>query len=230
MSALGKIFIVDNDEHITSLLSVNLSSEGYEVVVFEDAVTAGSADLTGVCLIIADAMDMPDTGIDLLNTVKENPLSSHIGFIICTGLDSERLVIDALDAGADDYIVKPFSLRELVARAKAVIRRHAPAAVNSQATTLVFHSLSLDLLTKRVTDGDAVLSLTKTEYAILEVLLKNMNNYVSRYQIYKSVWKDDLEKNNDRIVDTNISRLRKKIGGLSVHLVNRTGLGYMMKS
>ncbi len=229
VSALGKIAIVDNDENISSLLSVNLRSEGYDVMVHEDASGLASSDLTGVRLIIADRMDSAYSGLSLLQDIKSNPMTSHIGYILCSSNDSERMIIEALDAGADDYIVKPFSLRELVARSKAVIRRHSRNTAPVQSTTLRFHSLTVDLLTGRVTDGDNVLTMTKTEYAILEILLKNVNNYVSRAEIYKRVWKEDLEKANDRIVDTNISRLRKKLGELGSHLINRSGLGYMMR-
>lgn len=227
---LGKILVVDSDENISSLLRVNLGSEGYDVEVTADAYQVSKSDLGGVRLVVADVMDADFNGLDLLAALKDNPLTAHIGYILCSAGDSERLIIDALDAGADDYIVKPFSLRELVARAKAVIRRHSrTVAATPQGTTIEFHTLRLDLLTKRVTDGDAVLTLTKTEYAILELLLKNMNNYVTRAEIYKNVWKDDLEKANDRIVDTNISRLRKKLGDLGSNLINRSGMGYMMK-
>lgn len=230
-SALGKIAVVDDDENISSLLSVNLGSEGYDVAVYERAEELAGSDLSDVRLVIADAMSDAYTGIKLLHEVKSNPLTSHVGFIICSLNDSERMIIEALDAGADDYIVKPFSLRELVARSKAVIRRHnrGAGAAAPQGTVIKFHTLRLDLITKRVTDGDSVLTLTKTEYAILEMLLKNVNNYVSRAEIYKNVWHDDLEKSNDRIVDTNISRLRKKLGDLGGNLINRSGLGYMMK-
>lgn len=228
-TALGIIAIVDDDTNISSLLSVNLKSEGYETVVFPEAEEVTASDLTGVRLIIADVMDADYNGLALLHDIKTNPMTSYIGFILCSSNDSERMIIEVLDAGADDYIVKPFSLRELVARSKAVIRRHSRSAIAAPATTLQFHSLNVDLMTGRVTDGDTVLTLTKTEYAILEILLKNVNNYVSRAEIYKKVWKEDLEKSNDRIVDTNISRLRKKLGELGSHLVNRSGLGYMMK-
>ena len=229
VTQLGKIIIVDDDENISSLLSINLSSEGYDIVVYPNANDAATSDFSGVRLVLADAMDKEYTGISLLKDLKSNPLTVHIGFIICSTSDSERLIIEALDAGADDYIVKPFSLRELVARSKAVIRRHARNAEPAQGTTIEFHSLKLDLMTRRVTDGDKVLTLTKTEYAILELLLKQVNNYVTRAEIYKNVWKDDIEKSNDRIVDTNISRLRRKLGDLGGNLINRSGLGYMMK-
>lgn len=229
VTALGKIIIADSDENISSLLSVNLRSEGYEVDVINDALNVKDKDLSGIKLIIGDVMGDEYAGISLLRDIKNNPMTAHVGFIICSIVDRERAIIGALDAGADDYIVKPFSLRELIARANAVIRRHARYSMPARGTSIKFHSLTLDLLTGRVTDGDTVLKLTKTEYVILELLLKNVNNYVSRAEIYRHVWKDDIEKNNDRIVDTNISRLRKKIGDLASHLVNRSGLGYMMK-
>lgn len=229
VTALGKILIVDKDDNISTLLSVNLRSEGYDVAIYSDPKEALESDMSAVRLIIADVMDEEFNGLRLLGEIKNNPLTSHIGFIICSLNDSERLVIEALDGGADDYIVKPFSLRELVARAKAVTRRHARINAPAQGTTLKFHNLTLDMLTGLVTAGDTVLTLTKTEHAILELLLKNVNNYVSRAEIYKTVWKDDIEKANDRIVDTNISRLRKKLGDLAAHLINRSGLGYMMK-
>lgn len=230
ISALGNILIVDSDVNISTLLSINLRSEGFDVFINGDAAKAAESDLSGFKLIVADAMDAPFSGMDLLKAIKSNPLTSHIALIICTAHDSERLLIDALDAGADDYIVKPFSLRELIARIKAVIRRHSNSRQEMPGTSLVFHTLTLDMMTGRVTEGDNVLTLTKTEYAILLLLLKNVNNYVSRAEIYKNVWGNDLEKSNDRIVDTNISRLRKKLGDLGDHLINRTGLGYMMRT
>lgn len=231
VTALGKIVVVDDDDNISSLLCENLRCEGYDVEVRAAAKGVAESDLAGVRLILADAMDSDYSGLSLLSDIKNNPVTAHIGFILCSMHDSERLIIEALDAGADDYIVKPFSLRELVARSKAVIRRHARFidAAPTQGTTLDFHTLHIDLMTRSVTDGDQVLTLTKTEYAILELLIKQVGTYVSRAEIYKTVWKDDLAKSNDRIVDTNISRLRKKLGPLAGHLINRSGLGYMMK-
>lgn len=230
VTALGKIVIVDNDQSIASLLNLNLRSEGYETLVYHDARNLSAGEFAGVRLVIADGMDDELSGLLLLKALKANPLTRNIGFIVCSSVDSERTIIASLDAGADDYIVKPFSLRELVARVKAVIRRHVRQNVSEPASVLRFHSLEVDLLTCKVNDGGNVLSLTRTEYAILELLLRNVNNYVSRAEIYKNVWKDDLTKTNERIVDTNISRLRKKLGELSQFLINRTGLGYMLKS
>lgn len=230
VTALGKLAVVDRDQNIASLLSINLRSEGYDVLVFHDAESLKADDFTGVRLVVADGMEEGLGGLTLLKELKTNPLTRHIGYIVCSSVDSERTVIASLDAGADDYIVKPFSLRELVARVKAVIRRHARQNSSEPASVLRFRTLEVDLLTNRVSDGEQVLSLSKTEYAILELLLRNVDNYVSRAEIYRNVWKDDLTKSNERIVDTNISRLRKKLGPLGDYLINRTGLGYMMKS
>ena len=110
------------------------------------------------------------------------------------------------------------------------MRRHKRQNVAEQTSTLKFRTLEVDLLSGKVVNVDTVLSLTKTEFSILELLLHNVDNYVSRAVIYKSIWHDDLTKSNERIVDTNISRLRKKLGDLSECLINRTGLGYMLKS
>lgn len=230
VTALGKIVIVDNDQSIAALLNVNLSSEGYETTVYNNACDLTPDNVIGARLVVADSMDNEFSGLDLLKALKAHPLTGNIGFIICSTIDSERTIINCLDAGADDYIVKPFSLRELVARVNAVIRRHKRQNIAEPTSVLRFRSLEVDLLTGRVSDGDKVLSLTNTEFSILELLLRNVNNYVSRAEIYKNIWKSDLTKSNERIVDTNISRLRKKLGELSLHLVNRTKLGYMLKS
>lgn len=125
LNTLGKILIVDSDENISALLCVNFRSEGYDVVAVPNADMAKDVDLSDVVLIIADQMDEPYSGISLLKDLKRSPAARHIGFIICSIIDSERLIIEALDAGADDYIVKPFFLREIVARSRSVIRRHS---------------------------------------------------------------------------------------------------------
>ncbi|MDE6120975.1 MAG: response regulator transcription factor, partial [Muribaculaceae bacterium] len=140
---------------------------------------------------------------------------------------SERKVIDALDAGADDYLVKPFSLREMVARVKSVLRRHkAPSTPTAQ--TITFENMSVDLTTQTVKIDGIPVGLSRTEYAILELLVRNIRTYVSRIEIHRSVWKDDTAGINERIVDTNISRLRKKLGALGAHIVTRSGHGYML--
>ncbi len=224
---LGKILIVDGDENIVDLLQVNLDCEGYTVTACGSAEAASHIDLSDTRLVISDAMDQQFSGLDLLRVIKEDPMKAHVGFILCTSDDSRGLVIEALDGGADDYVIKPFSLRELVARVKSVIRRHG-IAVCAPGKTLSFKSLVIDLVNRKVTDDGMILSLSKTEYAILVLLMKNIDSYLTRAEIHKHVWSDTDDTPNDRIVDTNISRLRKKLGEIGSNIVNRLGFGYIL--
>ena len=226
-TALGKILIVDDDENIADLLSVNLRSEGYQVDTISQASDVLHLDLSDTNLVIADAMKQNFNGMQLLENLKENPATSHLGFIATSSDDSERCVIEALDKGADDYVVKPFSLRELIARSRSVLRRHAVQARVSSSNRLCFQTLVVDLTTRIVTDDGMQLPLSRTEYLILVLLLKNIGVPTSRREIFNNVWKDSPEMSNDRIVDTNISRLRKKLGDVGSYIQNRSGLGYM---
>lgn len=225
--SMGHILIVDNDVNISELLSVNLRSEGYSVEIAQHAADVDRSAQGATRLVIVDSMHEDYSGMDLIFDFKDDPQTEHIGIILCSTLRGERIVIDALDAGADDYIGKPFSLRELIARVKSVLRRHAPrtGATRSQ---LTFKGLVVDQTTQAVHLDGQPLTLSKTEYAILTLLLKNIDNYVPRVEIHRKVWADDSAGSNERIVDTNISRLRKKLGELGAHIVNRSGHGYMI--
>ena len=227
-SSLGHILIVDDDKNICELLQMNLRSEGYAVEIEPVAENVVAERLEQTRLIIVDAMKQPFSGMDLIYAVKDNPRTEHIGIILYSPIKGERIVIDALDAGADDYIVKPFSLRELLARVKSVLRRHS--FVGRASNLLSFLSLEIDPVKQTARLDGQMLQLTKTEYAILLMLVKNADSYVSRTDIHRNVWSDDNAGINERIVDTNISRLRKKLGSLSSHLISRTGHGYMLSS
>lgn len=224
--AMGNILIVDDDPNICELLQVNLRSEGYAVDVRPVAEQIDFDSLRTTQLVIVDAMQQPYCGMDLIFDLKDNSATEHIGIILYSNIKSERIVIDALDAGADDYIVKPFSLREMVARVKSVMRRHRVPA--RSAAVISFESLEVDLNSQTTRIDGKPVALTKTEFSILALLLKNVNTYVSRVEIHRSVWADDTAGVNERIVDTNISRLRKKLGDVGSHITNRSGHGYMI--
>ena len=139
-SALGKILVVDNDEHITELLRCNLRAEGYDVSSHADACTAMKLDLSDTHVVIVDAFG-PNGGTALLNELATSPETAHIGIIVCSSGRHPGEAISALDAGADDYISKPFSLREMIARVRAVMRRRRPAAVASASASATFGPL-----------------------------------------------------------------------------------------
>lgn len=228
-SSLANILIVDDDPNITDLLSVNLRSEGYSVELATVAEDVDRSSLGDIRLVIVDAMRQPYSGMDLIYDLKDDPATEHIGIILYSNFKSERMVIDALDAGADDYVVKPFSLRELVARVKSVLRRHA-APGRPSGSLITFLNMTVEQTNQTVKIDDVPVSLSRTEYAILSLLLKNVDNYVTRVEIHRKVWNEDTAGINERIVDTNISRLRKKLGSLGDHIVNRSGHGYMLTS
>lgn len=224
--SMGQILIVDDDSNICKLLQVNLRSEGYTVDVEEVAGNVDRSALESTQLVIVDAMNQPYSGMDLIYDLKDNPATEHIGIILYSNIKSERMVIDALDAGADDYMVKPFSLREMVARVKSVMRRHRLPA--RTAAVVTFESMEVDFGSQTVRIDGKPVSLSKTEFSILAILLKNVNSYVSRVEIHRRVWDDGTAGINERIVDTNISRLRKKLGEVGARIVNRSGHGYMI--
>lgn len=224
--SLGDILIVDDDTNITELLRVNLGSEGYGVSICPVAEDVDRKALDSTVLVIVDAMKQPYSGMDLIYDLKEDPATEHMAVILYSPVKSERMVIDALDAGADDYIVKPFSLRELIARVKSVLRRHGGV----HKPPLEFFNLTVDPVTQTVKVDGTPLSLTKTEYAILQLLMKNVDTFVSRVEIHRKVWNDSDAGINERVVDTNISRLRKKLGTVGSHIINRSGYGYMLST
>lgn len=225
--ALGHILVVDDDKDICELLQINLQSEGYVVHLQKEADKVDLDNLDNIKLIIVDAMGQSYNGMDFIYDLKDNPGTENIAVILYSNIRSERMIIDALDAGADDYIVKPFSLRELLARVKSVLRRHSRIA---SPRLLEFKTLSVDPRSQTVKLDGQPLTLTKIEYAILKLLIKNVDSFVSRVEIHKNVWNENNAGANERIVDTNISRLRKKLGDLGSYLKSRTGHGYMLST
>ncbi|MDE6463352.1 MAG: response regulator transcription factor [Muribaculaceae bacterium] len=227
-ASLGNILVVDSDDNIADLLKVNLSSEGYSVDRLRHASEVDRANLGETRLVIVDSMREEYSGMDLVYDLKDDPETEHIGIILYSPFNGERMVIDALDAGADDYIVKPFSLREMVARVRSVLRRRQRETKAPRGASIEFEGLAVDLRSQTVTLDGRPVALSRIEYSILVLLLKSINSYVTRVEIHRRVWNDGTAGANERIVDTNISRLRKKLGNLGDRIVNRSGHGYMI--
>ncbi len=227
-ASLGNILIVDDDRAITDLLQLNFKTEGYSVAVHSHTVDVSDTDIRGVHLLLIDATAQSPTGCELIERLRATAVGRRIGIIYYSDLPTERSLVDALDAGADDVVRKPFSLREMMARVRAVLRRRCRAAASlDEANVICFKRMRVDLSAPRAFIDDEALNLSNTEYAILELLLRNANTYTPRIEIFKSVWPDGLGA-NERIVDTNISRLRRKLGSIGSCIVNRSGQGYMI--
>lgn len=227
-ASLGNIIIIDDDAAITDLLNLNLKSEGYAVRIIPRSADVTEADLRDAHLVIIDASDQEPTGCDFIADMRALSFGERLGVIFYSTMESERSLIDALDAGADDVVRKPFSLREILARVRAVMRRRCRAAATiADADIVNFKQMKIDFTVRAAYISGEPLNLSNTEFAILELLLRNANSYTPRIEIFKSVWPDGMGA-NERIVDTNISRLRRKLGPLGSCIVNRSGMGYML--
>ena len=163
------------------------------------------------------------SGFELAERLKSEPKTSAIPIIFLTAKDTEDDTLQGFDLGADDYITKPFSVREVLARVKAVLHRSLPQ--NHREGSLRFEGLVVDFARKTVVaDGEPV-ELTKTEFELLSLLLTHRGKVLSRQQLLDGAWPQGVVV-TDRTVDVNIARLRKKIGQYSAYIVARQGFGY----
>ena len=222
--ANGRILVVDDEESLCEILQFNLESEGYEVTTANSAEEALRLDIKSFDLILLDVMMGQMSGTRMASLLKADPETAQIPIIFCTARDGEDDRVAGLDLGADDYIAKPFSVRELVARVKSVLRRtrHGDEAGEER---IVYEGLCIDSRRKECTlDGEPV-QLTKKELEILMLLLSNRGRIFSREQILHRVWSDKVIV-LDRTIDVNITRLRRKIGRYGDKIVTRQGYGY----
>lgn len=217
-----KLLVVDDEESLCEILQFNLEVEGFDVDVAYSAEQALMLPLQEYSLILLDVMMGSMSGFKMAQLLKKNPLTAAIPIIFCTAKDTEDDKVAGLTMGADDYISKPFTIREVVARVKSVLRRSNPQ-------TLSFKGLRVDLNKKMcLVDGKEV-PLTKTEMELLVFFLNNKDRIVSREEILKSVWTDQVIV-LDRTIDVNITRLRKKLDYYGKHIITRQGYGYGFES
>lgn len=219
-----KILVVDDEEDLCEILKFNLEMEGYTVDTANSAEEALKLELTQYNLLLLDVMMGEISGFKMASMLKKDKETAGIPIIFITAKDTENDTITGFNLGADDYISKPFSLREAIMRIKAVLRRTANA--RPQETELLqYKELTVDKAKKKVTIQGEEVSLTKKEFEILILLLENKGRVFSREDILLSVWKDEVYV-LDRTIDVNITRLRKKIGDYGKHIVTRLGYGY----
>ena len=222
--ANGRILVVDDEESLCEILQFNLESEGYEVTTANSAEEALRLDIKSFDLIILDVMMGEMSGFRMARILKDDPATASVPIIFCTAKDTEDDTVAGLNLGADDYIAKPFSVRELVARVKSVLRRTRHAEGDG-GECITYEGLCIDSRRKVCTlDGEEV-QLTKKELEILMLLLSNRGRIFSREQILHRVWSDKVIV-LDRTIDVNITRLRRKIGRYGDKIVTRQGYGY----
>lgn len=215
----ARILVVDDEEDICAILKFNLSKEGYEVVTANSAEEALTLDIASFNLLLLDVMMGGMSGFELTGKLKTDPKTGGVPVIFITARDTEDDAVEGLDLGADDYISKPFSIREVISRVKAVLRRTATKA-DSRA------GIFIDDEKKVVTVDGAAVALTRIEYEIFRLLFTNKGKVFPREDILSKVWPDDVIV-TDRTVDVNITRLRKKIGEYGNRIVSRHGFGYL---
>ncbi len=224
-AASTRLLIADTDSMSSELLQFRLESEGFQSVIVSDGRKALEMDLSEFSLIIVDLMDCAFNGLMFTQEIKRNPYTFNIPVIILSAHASEDDIVNGLDAGADDYIPKPFSSRLLIARIRSVIRRKRMMSARRSANVVRYQDLVLDLGAGTAFIADTQLSLTRTEYIILAMFMRNRNSFFERVEIIHEAWEDDGGV-SDRAVDTNISRLRKKLGPYGRNIINRQGFGY----
>lgn len=222
-----RILVVDDEEDLCEILKFNLENEGYEVDTAHSSEEALKLDLKEYDLLLLDVMMGEISGFKLANMLKKKKDTAQVPIIFITAKDTEDDTMTGFSLGADDYISKPFSLREVQARIKAVLRRTAPQESRLE-EPIIYKGLCVDPARKSVTiDGEEV-SLTKKEYEILALLLQNKGRVFSREEILSKVWSDEVYV-VDRTIDVNITRLRKKIGAYGKCIGTRLGYGYFFE-
>ena len=224
-----RILIVDDEETLCEVLKINLENEGYDVDIAFSAEQALSLDLPSYSLILLDIMLGETSGIKMAKILKSNVKTANIPIIFCTARDSEDDMIMGLDIGADDYIVKPYTVRNVIARVKSVLRRTSgnkeSQLVPEKPRFLQVNGLQLNLEFKRcIVDGVEV-KMAKKEFELLAYLILQRGKICSREEILSRVWSDEVVV-LDRTIDVNITRLRSKIGLYGSYIVTRSGFGY----
>ena len=221
-----KILIIDDEEDLCEILQYNLNNEGFYTEIVHSAEDALMMSLTDFDLILLDIMMGPMSGFKFADKLRKE-LKIPVPVIFLTAKDTENDILTGFSLGADDYISKPFSVNELTARVKAVLKRSYTDKLNTRAI-IQFNGIDLDTVRKRLIINDERIELTKKEYEILKILLENQGKVFSREDLLMRIWGQDVIV-TERTVDVNIARLRTKLGQFGSSLKNKTGYGYFFE-
>ena len=224
MNGRKRILVVDDEPDLCDILRFNLTQAGYEVQTATSAEEALSLQPEQADLLLLDVMMPGMSGFELARRLKKNPQTAHLPLIFLTAKDTEQDTLRGFGLGADDYIAKPFSVREVLARVRAVLHRTSPHGVTDSGL-LSYQGLYLDRNSKTVVVDGIPVSFTRTEFELLSLLLGRSGELFSRQQLIDEVWPREVVVTG-RTIDVNITRIRKKLGRYASRIATRVGYGY----
>lgn len=219
-----RILVVDDEETLCEALRFNLEAEGYKVDTAASSEEALTLDLSAYSLILLDIMMGDISGIQLASILKKRESTMNIPVIFCTARDSEEDMVSGLDLGADDYITKPYSIRNVLARVRSVLRRSGRADEMPK-RGLEYGGLTVSQSEKTCHIDGKEIKMPRKEFEILSLLLANKGRIFTRAELLRNIWPEEVVV-LDRVVDVNITRLRSKLGEYGRHIVTRSGYGY----
>ena len=220
-----KILVVDDEQDLLEILKFNLETEGYEVQTATSAEEAQTLDIASFDLLLLDVMMGGMSGFALARLLKDDPQTARVPIIFLTARDTDNDTVTGFNLGADDYISKPFSLREVMVRVRAVLRRTATENGEEEAHLITYQGIVMNLDKKTVAIDGEEIAFTKTEFELLHLLLDERGRVFSRQELIDRVWPKDVLV-LDRTVDVIITRLRKKLGRFAKCIVTRLRFGY----
>lgn len=220
-----QILVIDDERDLCEILQFNLTAVGYVVDTAFSGEEAIRKDIARYDLLLLDVMMPGMSGFELAEQLKNSEATAAIPIIFLTALGDESDILQGFDLGADDYISKPFSIKEVRARVKAVLGRTS-SDEGDRSNILRYEGLRMDRTKMTVTVDGEPASLTKTEFELLKLLLEHRGRVYSRQEVLEKVWPKDVVV-TDRTVDVNITRMRKKIGPYSSCIATRHGYGYL---
>lgn len=212
----AKILLVEDDAFLRDGLCEMLGKEGYGVTAVSTVLDARSKITDGFNLVILDVMLPDGNGFDFCTEIRES--GNNIPILFLTACDDEIQIVRGLDAGADDYVTKPFKLLELMSRVRALLRRNAPSSVIQSS------DISIDTSNMTVKKNGEIIFVTKTEFQILSTLIRNNGIIVTRSILLQNIWDDAGDFIDDNTLSVHVSRLREKIG--AEHIKTVRGVGY----
>jgi DNA-binding response OmpR family regulator len=222
-----RVLVVEDERKLAGILASALTADAYEVVVATDGRDGFvRATTEAFDAVVLDLMLPGQSGLEILQALRQRRI--HCSVLILTARDGVEDRVLGLDLGADDYLVKPFALPELLARIRALVRRGRPAEV----FRLTAADLELDIVTRRAVRGERLLDLTTREFELLEYLLRHQGHLVSREMLAREVWKEPRRATPlDNVIDVQMTRLRKKVDGDGITRLIHTvrGVGFILR-